>query len=206
MILLIPFAFAAIPAGGTVDLGVSSSANSSSIEQANTTAGNVTVVNLTSVAITTRWSAFFGNLSGEILLGDGDGNSLFKWTLSNMTDSVVYAANNTIDNWSTLVAANVSDMPSYLQTSTTDNYTNTFVNNEVHSFANLPIDAEYATTWQNGAQGSLKTYALKTDNARVFAAVAIDDADSFRAGETVDYQLLLPANALVTYNFYLELN
>ncbi|MCK5107271.1 MAG: hypothetical protein KAQ83_00935, partial [Nanoarchaeota archaeon] len=65
----------------------------------------------------------------------------------------------------------------------------------------------YVDTWQQGAGGALRTYALwsTADSAHIWAGLVDDDADSFKASGTVDYQILLPAQTTTTYSFYLEL-
>jgi len=202
------------PTGGNITLGFSERGVSSGSETAGIESGNLTAVNVTNIAITTRWAGFYGEVSGEIFLGDSSGNRFYEWTVSNVTGAVVFATNSTVSDWSNsnIVAANDSVLPSYLKTSATDNYNNTF--NQSGTFTSLSIteaNTNYTETFQNGTRGSLKTYALHStaDDALIFAGVAQDNAESFKTNDTtstkVDYQLLLPAQSATVYNFYLEL-
>ncbi len=202
------------PTGGNITQGLSERGIGSGSESVGIESGNVTNVNVTSIAITTRWAGFFGQVSGEIFLGDSSGNKFFEWTVSNVTGAVVFATNTTVSDWtnSNIVAANNSVLPPYLKTSASDNYNNTF--NATDTFSSLSItesNTSYTETFQNGTRGTLRTYALHStaDDALIFAGIAQDNAESFKTNGTTstktDYQLLLPAQSITTYNFYLEL-
>ncbi len=207
-ISLVNFAFAA-PVGGTVSAGSTSTMAAASAGEVNITGGNVSEVNVSGYASTGRWGGFYGEVSGGIRLADSSANVFYEWTVTNVTDAVVYAANSTVSAWGSLAAASASDMPSYLTTSATDNFTNTF--DQTETFTNpggaSVASTPYVQTWQNGAQGSLKTYALNDGTSTlIWAGKAIMDTNSFVSGDTLDYQILAPAttgNNL--YYFYLEL-
>lgn len=177
-----------------------------------TEGGNLTQVNVSGTPITTRWGSFWGEISGGILLGDSSNNVFFEWAVTDPSGGVVYATNGTVGDWSpaNIEPASVSEMPSYLQERASDNFSNTFnqtgdFNSTSFNIANVP----FTTSWQNGSQeANFSTYALKTsDNSTlIWAANVVADLISFKgAGNTTDYQLLVPANSVgVTYNFYLE--
>ncbi len=204
---LASFASAA-PVGGSVSTGTSERMADSSAGQVSLTGGNVTEVNVTGYSSTSRWGGFYGEISGGIRLADSSSNVFYEWTVSNVTDAVVYAANDTVSSWASVAAATVSDMPSYLQAAASDNFTNTFTASEAFTSPSLSVaSVPYTSTWQNGAQGSLKTYALKEGSTLIWAGKAIADTNSFKGGsDTVDYQILAPANSgETTYYFYVEL-
>ena len=197
------------PVGGSVTTGASSSMAASAAGTVNLTGGNVTEVNVSGYSSTTRWGGFYGEISGGIRLADSSSNVFYEWTVSNVTNAVVYAANGTISSWASIAAATASDMPSYLQQAASDNFTNTFTASEAFTSPSLNVaGTSYALTWQNGAQGSLKTYALKDGSTLIWAGKAIADTTSFKGGsDTVDYQILAPASnsGNTLYYFYLEL-
>jgi len=83
-------------------------------------------------------------------------------------------------------------MPSYLQPSTTDNYTNTFANNESGTFNEQVVNADYVQSYNSSVTGSWKTYALKKGTTLIWAGLAQDSGDSFK-NTVIDYQLLVPA-------------
>jgi len=209
-VLSLAYSALADPVGASVTTGTSERAAASSAGQVSAVGGNVTEVNVTGYSITSRWAGFWGEISGGIRLADASSNIFYEWTVTNVTDAVVYAANATVSSWSGLAAANESTVPSYLVTAATDNFTNTF--NQTEAFTNPGganiANTPFTTTWQSGSQGSLKTYALTADSGTVsiWAGKAISDTSSFKSGQTVDYQILAPATTSVsTYYFYVEL-
>lgn len=157
------------------------------------------------VSITEKWAGFYGTISGNINLADSSGNLFYQWTVSDVSGTKIYAANGTISDWSGLAAASASDMPLYLQPSTTDNYNNTFANNESGTFNEQEINADYVQSYNSSETGVWKTYALKKGATLIWAGLAQNSGNSFKDG-VVDYQLLIPAEGLTTYNFYLELS
>ncbi len=210
VLLAMPLAYAA-PDGATVTVGATERGTSNAAGTATTEAGNVTEVNVSGTAITTRWAGFYGNISAGLVLSDAANNKFYEWTVSDVSGSVVYAANTTVSDWSTtnIVAATVADMPAFLTGTTADNYTNTYNAQETFTSATYSIaNTNYATTYSSGAAGNLKSYSLKatTENALIWAGKALDDETAFDGGQ-VDYQILVPVDGTTTttYNFYLEL-
>ncbi|RME32253.1 hypothetical protein D6789_00205, partial [Candidatus Woesearchaeota archaeon] len=173
--------------------------------------GNITETNVSGNPITTRWGAFWGEVSGNVFLGDSANNIFFQWAVTNPTGSTVYAANETVSDWSqgNIVPATPDVMPSYLLDVAADNFTNTFNYTGNFSSASLSVvNASYTPMWQNGTQRTnYSTYALKTaDNATlIWAGNVVSNLISFRETNTTDYQILVPADSGgVIYNFYLE--
>ncbi|MGM5480849.1 MAG: hypothetical protein ACQESE_00395 [Nanobdellota archaeon] len=207
-LMAVSLAFAA-PGGASTTEGASEQATGTSSTTVDTEGGNVTYVDVSGTSITGRWAGFFGNISGNIMLGDSSDNQFFQWTVSDLTGAVVYAANTTVTDWTqaNFDPASNAVMPSYVQGSLTDNFTNTFTASEEFSSSSLTVaDVPFATTWNSTGVGNLKTYALQSiaDNALVFGGLAVDDTDGFN-GNSVDYQILVPAETTTSYSFYLEL-
>ncbi len=208
ILTVVSLAFAA-PVGGQVTAGSSSRGSESSSQTVDITGGNVTSVAVSGNALTSRWAGFYGTVSGSLTLTDASAHKFYEWTVSDMNGAVVYAANDTISDWSSLSAASVSNLPSYLQTSATDNATNTmnFTGTTFTSSSITVNNAPYVQTYNSTEAGVFNTYALysSTDSAYIMAGKVIDDGNGFD-GSTLDYQLLVPANGSTTqYNFYLEL-
>jgi hypothetical protein len=208
--LLIAFSslVSAVPFGATTAQGATEHGTETSSTAATIHGGNASEMNVSGIAITLRWSGFYGFVSGGIQLTDATANKFYEWTVTNFTDSIVYAANASVSDWD-LRAMNQSNLPADLvagqdRFSNTFIYIDTFQTNGVGPIANAP----YARTYQTGSLGVLRTYALITnDNAvNIWAGVAIQNTTSFKTGERIDYQIIAPARAAGTqYNFYLEL-
>ncbi len=207
-LLLVPAVLAA-PQGATVSVGASERGPAATVGTATTEGGNVTNMNVSSDVITSRWAGFWGNISGSIILADASGNNFYRWTVTDVTGSVVYATSAPVVDWATLAAARESDMPAYVQGTAPDSYNNTFTGTETFTSASQSVaNANFTFTYEGGAMGTnLKTYALKVDTSTlVFAAKAVAGTTGFN-NQAVDYQLLVPAQGgtTTTYNFYLEL-
>jgi len=208
ILILVSSFVSAAPFGASTDLGTTEHGIETPSGTFTAMGGNVTEINVSGIAITLKWGGFFGFVSGGIQLADASANKFFEWTVSNFTNSVVYAANGSVTDWD-LRAMNQSNLPADIVTgqdrfNTTFVYTDTFQTNGVGPIADVP----YARTYQEGSLGVLRTYALITnDNAvNVWAGVAIQNSSSFKTGERVDYQIIAPAKTTGTqYNFYLEL-
>ena len=209
LIVYLPFAWG-VPGGANVTEGVSETGTATVVDTSSTEGGNITYADVYSKQLTGNWAGFFGNVSGSIVLADASSNTFFQWTITNFDDSVVYAASGTISNWAgaNIVPGNSSVAPAYIQGTGTDNFTNTF--NESGDFNSSSLNeglVPYVDTWQSGAAGNLRTFALyaTAEAETIWAGLVDDDSASFGTATTVDYQILLPAQALTTYSFYLEL-
>jgi len=206
--LLLLAAAWAEPMGGTPTVGPSEKGSGSASGQAGQDSGNVTMINLSGMAITTIWGGFYGKVGGNVLLSDASAHKFFEWTVSNFTNSVVYAANDTVNSWD-LRAINSSVAPAFVAQGN-DNFNRTFTNTGTFQSESIgPIaNTPFTRTYQNGAVGSLRTYALVTNDntVNIWAGVVIQDTGSFKTGENVDYQIICPAMATGTpYRFYMEL-
>ncbi len=201
-------AASAQPMGAVPSVGPSERGNSTESGQAAMYGGNVSLVNLSAVAITTIWGGFYGTVGGNVLLGDASAHKFFEWSVINYTNSVVYAANDTVNDWN-LRAINSSVVPAFVILGN-DGFSRTFTDTDTFQTDSIgPIpNTPFARTYQNGAAGSLRTYALVTsDNSvNLWAGVVIQNTSSFRPGENVDYQIICPAlSAGTQYRFYMEL-
>ena len=209
VILILAFASMVIadPTGGTATEGTQTSGvSSSSSTQVTTEGGNVTEVNVTTTGITTRWAGFFGTVTGNYELNDGT-NNFYTWATitGSMTGAAVYAADSAgAITWASVAPATSTDMPAYLQTTASDNWTNTY-NETPKAFvsSSLNVASTPYTTTSGGA--GFESYSLKEGSTLIWAGLVQDDGASFD-GATADYQILVPADSSTeTYNFYLEL-
>ena len=210
-VLVLSFSLAvAAPSGASTTAGTSETGTATSSSSLNADGGNVTYVDVSSNVITSRWAGFYGNVSGNLLLADASANNFYQWTVGSMDGAVVYAASGSVSDWSStnIVPLTNANAPAWVQGAATDNFTNTFSATESFSSSSLTIaSTPYVTTYNStGVAGNLKTYALyaTAETAHVWAGKVVDDANGFN-GNSVDYQILLPAQTGTTYNFYLEL-
>jgi hypothetical protein len=200
----------AAPGGATTAVGTSETGTGTAATTVDAEGGNVTYVDVSSTVITSRWAGFFGNVSGNLLLGDASANTFYQWSVSDLSGAVVYAANNSITDWSdgNIVPLANANAPTWVAGANTDNFTSTFNASEAFVSSSLnKAGTPFATTFNSsGVAGDLKTYALYStaDTANIWAGLVVDDTNGFN-NATVDYQILLPAQTGTTYSFYLEL-
>ncbi|MDK2849830.1 MAG: hypothetical protein PWP03_809 [Candidatus Woesearchaeota archaeon] len=205
VVLLMLYSFTgfvrADPTGATVTAGTAVTGSGTTSDNITINAGEVMSANIYGKTITTKWAGFYGNISGGISLEDSSGNVFYNWSVSDVTGAVVYAANDTVSDW-TLSNASEADMPAYVQGTATDSFSNTFTASEQFTSPTKTVDnVLYAVTY---GTGTFKTYALKTTSEIIFAGKSPGTAAGFN-GNNVDYQILVPAQSNTNYYFYLEL-
>lgn len=177
------------------------------------TSGNVKFTELESNQSTVHWAALYGNVTGNIVLGDSSENVLYDWATEGR---LVYASESAAPTWAALVDASqanvVGELP-YLGRSTGDNYTNTFNWTTAENISSLlfqSITSDYAMTYNSTKAHTWKTYSLWDTTNLVFAARVSPDGDSY-VGSAVDFQMLLPEDGeeqdetATTYNLWVEL-
>jgi hypothetical protein len=97
LLTTISVAIAVDTAGSSVtEIGVYGPITSTAAGTTNVSAGYIRETNLTAIMSTTRVAGIFGNVSGNIQLGDGVSNIMFAWTAEG---NLVYVAENQPD-WS----------------------------------------------------------------------------------------------------------
>lgn len=196
------------PGGASTTVGPTEQGTGTASTTQDLQGGNVTEVNVTGNQITGRWGGFYGSISGGIQLADSGSGLFYEWTVSDYTDAMVFVANSTVSDWASLAAATNANQPTYVQGVAADNWTNTFSTTEAFNSSSIGIaDVPFTQTFDNTNTSTFKTYSLyaPTESAYVYAGKAINDATGFN-GETVDYQVLAPADSgVVSYQFYLEL-
>lgn len=190
-------------------------------------AGNVTEFNLNANSITQTWQGYFGNITGRIVLGNSNNNTLYDWTLSSPQGEIYATRLATVPTWSSIACADSTD----ISTEETalgvnpavdkDSVNNTFFNTT--SFSTFYVGSVeinqgsqdcYATYLYNstGPQSVDFAQVLLADGSGeiIYTGLLEDDALGFD-GRTHDFQMLVGEDghdgdtAPSTYYFYLEL-
>ncbi|MEM4710806.1 MAG: hypothetical protein QXL18_02590 [Candidatus Woesearchaeota archaeon] len=110
-ILAISFAYA-LPSGPTGPIAPISSQRwptwpSQTIEAI---AGNVTEFNTDTSTITRTWQGYFGNVTGTIVLGDANNNTLYDWSVANPQGEIYAIRSPTVPSWSNARCANATEL------------------------------------------------------------------------------------------------
>jgi hypothetical protein len=214
IILLLSFVtvFANSPVGaGVTDVGSFGPLNESEPSSINITAGYINQVSLTANVSTIKWAGIFGNVSGNIQLGDGvSENVMFNWVAQG---NLVYSSEAGAPSWATLATTTPGDIDaalSYMSASDSDSATNTFVGASESIGSNLfTLSSVFATTLSNGGN-NWKTYAL-TDGADFVYAGKVDVANENYVGGSSDFQMIVPEDGTAgdsnptTYSIWVEL-
>ncbi len=179
-----------------------------SADSVNLEAGNITYADVETNMSTYRWAGLFGNVSGNIVLGDSSNNVMYQWTAQG---KMVYASTAASVTWTSLADATATDMPAYLTGAYADNYSQTFTGSSENIGSNIftTITSDYAQT--NGGSG-WKTYSLWDTTNLVWAGPVVAGGQNAYDGATkAQYQIILPEDGTAgdttvqAYNLWVEL-
>lgn len=73
-------------------------------------AGNVTEFNTDTSTITQTWQGYFGNITGTIVLGDANNNTLYDWALANPQGEIYAVRSSGVPAWSSVVCADAAEL------------------------------------------------------------------------------------------------
>ena len=191
--------------------GTSSSAGSNATE-----GGNITLMNLTATTLTDRWAAYYGNISGSIILSTSTGNSnIYSWSYTLTNGGEVCMATASAQTFSGTANATPSVIDSAFGLgSVDDNAANTM------NLSNCTLVLSTGTE-QN------TTCARHQGNSTFFTAVIVDSDNTSEAdfafctnisstgryfgnsaAGNANYELMVPTTpgaGTETYYFYAEL-
>ncbi len=188
-------------------------------------AGNVTQVNITAIAITNGWQGYYGNVTGTIVLQDGNNQTFYNWSVATMTGEV-YATRAAAITWSGVACTadgNISTEETALgmSASDADSVSNTFSNMSSHPqfyVGNVDISADscWATNAfdDTGAQTTKFFQVLLSDAAgtgNIIYTTLMNGTQTGFNGQGWDFQLLVGEDghgndAITQYYFWVELN
>ncbi len=217
LLLLAGLAFAIQPAEDWID---GPQGRYMAVMQANLTTegGNVTELNLSSNISTEKWTGFWGNVTGDIVLAPNNVNMFYTWTWSASDGGEVcaVAAASGFD-WSAVQSAvgSVVDTIWFFDTGDTDSGTNTIATAGDMEVAGTFVSGTDCTTTGTGGGDIFETCVL-ADNAaptlkdELAFCVNITSAGTLFNGQTGDYELLTATNETAgsseTHYFWMELN
>jgi len=171
--------------------------------------GDVTENNVESNATTTKWQGFWGNVSGSLQLGDGT-DTFYDW--SGVTFQAIYASPNNAPDWGSLNGGiDLTDVDTAFgfTSSDTDSVNSTFAGAACTAGTEI-AGAPGATPLDNNGDPGDWITCVAEDTTAVGVAIAVFGTDITTGtgfnGDTIDYQLMVPAEAATTdYYFFLEI-
>ncbi|MEM4260235.1 MAG: hypothetical protein QXG00_03290 [Candidatus Woesearchaeota archaeon] len=199
-----------------------------SLKNTTALAGNVTNLDIVANIITKSWQGYYGEITGKIVLSDGNNNRFYDWNLTTPAGEV-YASPNQSISWPDIkcfnytangsLEINLSIVESWFGISSTDSdsFANTFnqTTNKQFTTGSVTIEANTCPTtymFENSSyQSSNFENVLLTDKSSlVFTSIISNDKIGFD-NLTHDFQLLVAENGhtdtttTTTYFFWIEL-
>ncbi|MDD5340373.1 MAG: hypothetical protein PHV13_03925 [Candidatus ainarchaeum sp.] len=183
-----------------------------------TQGGNITALNIAASVLTSKWASYYGNVTGSIVLGDGNAN-VYSWTLSEGSVGEVCVSTNTSFNFTsaaTATGANINTAWGFTATDA-DSGNNTYRSSNCNiSFA----QANITNTGNVSLQGSSNfnncvirsgTVAAGTTGFLAFCTNLQPRSSGLNyAGQPANYEIMVATNnapgATETYYFYAELS
>src|SRR3989339_536096 len=75
-------------------------------------AGNITEFNTDTSSITRTWQGYFGNISGTIVLGDANNNTLYDWDLAMPQGEIFATRTASVPAWSDVACSTAAESES----------------------------------------------------------------------------------------------
>lgn len=187
-------------------------ANTGNSESVNVQAGAVSEVDVSTDSLTQKWAGFFGEVSGNKVLGDGTKN-FYQWTSNNFADSKVVAIPSGDTAPSSI--SSVSDPNSFLGSefnSGTDSADNTFTKTgDITLTGNTASNTALVETFNSTGSEEFQTYLAENGDASnqpVYIANSTAQQQAFDGSTSVNYQMLVgvgESSDEKAFDFYLEL-
>ena len=216
-VLLFGVAFADVQ-GASVNVGTTGKYPGTTAESVVTEGGNVTNVDLNSNISTEKWAAFYGNVSGALLLQQGTtGSPVYTWTWDPATGGAVCVSTASAYTWASVAALAAGAGQTAVDTlwfggatTDTDSATNTLVDTESFTLGGVAVANTDASldnqSWKTGVVSDGAT-AAKDD---IGFCVNINNGGTLAVGGTGDYQMMAATDpalaAFETYYFYAQLD
>ncbi|MEW6036070.1 MAG: hypothetical protein AB1529_05635 [Candidatus Micrarchaeota archaeon] len=182
-----------------------------------TEGGNISVVNVSGTALTDKWAAYSGNVSGRITLDDnGAGAAVFNWTWTPSTGGEVCVSTNSAYDFTaatTAAAAGIDTAWGFTATDA-DSAANTYTSTcgTALTFAQSSVAGTTAAADLQGFSSFLSCAVDDTGAAETNYAFCtqVQSAGTNYNNQSAHYELMVPTtagpSATETYFFYLELD
>jgi hypothetical protein len=184
--------------------------------------GNITWVQVTHNQQTRVWQGFVGNVSGSIALNDAANETLYSWTLINVSGEIFASRNSTV-NWNLVSIQNDCTVDESLTGTRSDRVNRTFnasSNVRGYQIVNLVVNASTICAAlpfvNNTRQASttlfentiLTTGTTPNGNKSIYVGWLENGISGFD-GQDYNFQLIVPINqtsGFTTYYMYAELD
>lgn len=101
----------ALPSGPTgVSILGSGRYSTSSAANISAMAGNTTEINLNGTTITQTWQGYYGNVTGTIVLGNSNNQTLYNWNLTSPSGQIYATRVASVPSWTSVRCANQTEV------------------------------------------------------------------------------------------------
>ena len=189
-------------------------------------AGNVTEINFVANTITNTWQGYYGNITGTIVLGNANNQSMYNWNLSSPSGQVYATRTSSVPAWASVFCANqvnvtAEDTALGVNVSVDqDSVNKTFINTT--AFSAFYVGSKNINSTQNcravnlfngtaAPSSNFQEVLLNDGTSMIYTALITNDANGFD-NRTHDFQMLVGENGhngdvtATPYYFYLELH
>jgi hypothetical protein len=231
--ILLPIFSGGAPEGADSITSISSGRFDSNFSPAShmAQAGNVTQLLINATTVTRNWQGYYGNVSGRIVLDNGQNASIYSWEL--FPNGEVYAANHSSVDWDSIKcvnftsnrsdgwSSNITNIESFFNINPSDRdgidetFNSTYINSTGFFVGNKLIDTSnkcpLAHTFVSGNyQEEDFEELLLTDNVSlIFASILEIDSVGFDSRKW-DFQMLVAEDgdnpAPTNYYFFVEVS
>ncbi len=214
------FSFAA-PVGPQQEYSSTESASERSAMLLNTSGGSLTTLVLNGSTQNLGWKAYVGNISGKLVLADGDNYSVFEWELAAAQGEVYATRKSSSVTWSGISCAveaqvDTEDTAMNKASSDVDSIKSTFSNtthNEFYTgtkhFSSDDCGYTTATYVDSSVQYSKFQEVLLYDGSYLVYTALIENATRGFDNSTYDFQMIVAEDDTKStntgYYFYVEL-
>lgn len=172
--------------------------------------GNATTLNATTETQTVTWQGFYGEVAGNMSLGNTANDILYSWT--NTTNGTIYLSRKQSINFANITAVNTCTVDEAITGNGSDRVNNTFrpSNNSEFIVGGTIIAPGTAcamnTFVNNASQSSLfEEIILTDDGATPIYTTQIEENAAGFDGQPHDWQALVPSNkTTLKYYVYVE--
>jgi len=178
-----------------------------------TQGGNITSINLTQSSLTTRWAAFYGNVSGNITLGNMT-SYVYQWNYAISSLGTVCASTGSARNFVSPTNGVAADIDTdWTLGSSVDDAAHTF-NNSNCTFTISTGTLTNTISADHAQNSTFWTCAITVDsdtaqdNYAFCASIQSAGKPYVYTSGTANYEIMVPAtpgNVSETYYFYAEL-
>jgi len=193
-------------------------------------AGNVTELFINSTRLTDNWQGYYGNVTGQIILDDASGNSMYDWQMTSPSGEI-YASNYSAITWGNVGCVNLTEATGigyiFNETNLEDGYSMESADLDgIGETFNTTFSGSFTvgSTTIDANDGCYQTYlyvsdayqttnfkeVLLTDNASVIFTSILESDETGFDGSDWDFQMIVAEDggtaATTNYYFFVELS